>query len=65
MRKIGLGMCWNDLTAGEEFRTIGKLIAEVVDGLASSGPEGDERIEESVRSRVSALCKAFPVYPGM
>jgi glycine hydroxymethyltransferase len=49
----------------EEFRTIGKLIAEVVDGLASSGPEGDERIEESVRSRVSALCKAFPVYPGM
>jgi glycine hydroxymethyltransferase len=49
----------------EEFRTIGKLIAEVVDGLASAGPEGDERIEESVRSRVSELCRAFPVYPGM
>ncbi|MBU1252983.1 MAG: serine hydroxymethyltransferase [Alphaproteobacteria bacterium] len=49
----------------EEFRTIGKLIAEVVDGLASSGPEGDDRVEESVRSRVSELCRAFPVYPGM
>ncbi len=49
----------------DEFRVIGKLIAEVVDGLASSGPEGDERIEESVRSRVSELCQAFPVYPGM
>lgn len=48
-----------------EFRTIGKLIAEVVDGLASSGPEGDDRVEESVRSRVSELCRAFPVYPGM
>lgn len=49
----------------EEFRTIGKLIAEVVDGLASAGSEGDERVEESVRSRVSELCRAFPVYPGM
>ena len=28
MRKIGLGMCWNDLTAGEEFRTIGRTITE-------------------------------------
>src|SRR3546814_16302433 len=28
MRKIGLGMCWNDLTVGEEFRTIGRTITE-------------------------------------
>ena len=49
----------------EEFRTIGKLIAEVVDGLSKNGPEGDAQIEESVRQRVSALCAAFPVYPGM
>ncbi len=49
----------------EEFRTVGKLIAEVVEGLAKNGPEGDAQIEESVRHRVSALCAAFPVYPGM
>ncbi|ANK13503.1 serine hydroxymethyltransferase [Erythrobacter neustonensis] len=49
----------------EEFRTIGKLIAEVVDGLAKNGPEGDAQIEESVRQRVATLCAAFPVYPGM
>lgn len=49
----------------EEFRTIGKLIAEVIDGLAKNGPEGDAQVEESVRQRVSALCAAFPVYPGM
>ena len=48
----------------DEFRTIGKLIAEVVDGLAKNGPEGDAQVEESVRSRVSELCAAFPVYPG-
>ena len=48
-----------------EFRTIGKLIAEVVDGLSKNGPEGDAQIEESVRSRVADLCRDFPVYPGM
>jgi glycine hydroxymethyltransferase len=49
----------------EEFRTVGKLIAEVVEGLAKNGTEGDAQIEQSVRQRVSALCAAFPVYPGM
>lgn len=49
----------------DEFRTVGKLIAEVVEGLAKNGPEGDAQIEESVRQRVSALCADFPVYPGM
>ncbi len=48
----------------DEFRIVGKLIAEVVQGLSKNGPEGDAQIEESVRSRVSELCAAFPVYPG-
>ncbi|WP_209347535.1 serine hydroxymethyltransferase [Pontixanthobacter sp. CEM42] len=49
----------------DEFRTVGKLIAEVVDGLSKNGPEGDAQVEESVRSRVEQLCSAFPVYPGL
>ena len=48
-----------------EFRTIGKLIAEVVEGLAKNGSEGDGQVEESVRGRVAELCERFPVYPGM
>jgi len=48
----------------EEFRTIGRLIAEVVDGLSSKGAEGDPAVEESVRDRVGELCDKFPVYPG-
>ncbi|QFT77797.1 Serine hydroxymethyltransferase 1 [Erythrobacter sp. THAF29] len=46
-----------------EFRTVGKLIAEVVVGLSKNGPEGDAQVEESVRNRVAELCAAFPVYP--
>ena len=48
-----------------EFRTIGKLIAEVATGLSKNGDEGDAQVEESVRRRVSELCADFPVYPGM
>jgi glycine hydroxymethyltransferase len=48
----------------DEFRTIGGLIAEVVDGLSRNGPEGDAQVEQSVRRRVGELCEAFPVYPG-
>ncbi|MDJ0977519.1 MAG: serine hydroxymethyltransferase [Erythrobacter sp.] len=47
-----------------EFRTVGALIAEVVDGLSQNGAEGDAQVEESVRARVSELCADFPVYPG-
>ncbi len=49
----------------EEFRKVGVLIAEVVQGLSKNGPEGDAQVEESVRRRVSELCADFPVYPGM
>ena len=48
----------------EEFRTVGQLIAEVVEGMRKNGEEGDAQVEESVRRRVTELCDAFPVYPG-
>ncbi len=48
----------------EEFRTVGALIAEVVDGMRKNGDDGDAQVEESVRRRVTELCDAFPVYPG-
>jgi glycine hydroxymethyltransferase len=49
----------------EEFRKVGQLIAEVVDGLSRNGEEGDAQVEQKVRARVEELCAAFPVYPGM
>ena len=46
-----------------EFREIGKLIVEVVDGLANKNhEEGDPDVEASVRTRVGALCSRFPIY---
>ena len=48
----------------DEFRTIGALICEVVDGMSRNGPEGDGQLEDKVRGKVAELCAAFPVYPG-
>ena len=49
----------------EEFRQIGKLIVEVVDGLARNGEEGDGQVEQRVRDRVADLCARFPIYPEL
>jgi len=47
-----------------EFRKVGALIAEVLEGLRRNGEEGDAQVEESVRRRVGELCEAFQIYPG-
>jgi glycine hydroxymethyltransferase len=48
-----------------EFRRVGELIAEVIEGLARNGEEGDAQIEAHVRARVEDLCARFPIYPEM
>ena len=49
----------------EEFTRIGQLIAEVVDGMARNGDDGDGQVEQRVRGQVEALCAGFPIYPEM
>ena len=45
-----------------EFRKIGQLIAEVVDGLAVNGEDGNGEVEARVRAQVAALTSRFPIY---
>ena len=47
-----------------EFREIGHMVADVLDGLAQSGEAGDQAAERDVRTRVRALCARFPIYQG-
>ena len=48
-----------------EFRLIGELIVEVVDGLAANGEEGNGAVEAAVKAKVKTLCDAFPMYPNL
>ncbi len=45
-----------------EFREIGNMVADVLDGLAKKGEKGDADVEAAVRERVRALCARFPIY---
>jgi len=47
-----------------EFREIGKLIAEVLDGLkVANSDEGNAAVEAAVQKKVLALTERFPLYP--
>lgn len=45
-----------------EFREVGRLITEVLDGLAKNGEAGNSKVEASVKRKVLALTKKFPIY---
>lgn len=45
----------------EEFRQVGHLISDVIDGLVAM-PEGNPEVEARVLSEVKELCKRFPLY---
>ncbi len=45
-----------------EFQDIGRMIAEVLDGLAKNGEAGNGAVEEKVKKQAIALCDRFPIY---
>ena len=49
-----------------EFREIGQLIAEVLDGLKSANAdENNAAVESAVKEKVIALTRRFPIYPHL
>ena len=44
-----------------EFREIGNLIGDVLDGL-SQNPDDNSKVESEVKLKVKALCDKFPIY---
>ena len=45
-----------------EFREVGRMIAEVLDGLAKNGEEGNGAVEAKVKGEATTLCRRFPIY---
>jgi glycine hydroxymethyltransferase len=45
-----------------EFRKVGELIVETLDGLARNGEAGNGETEASVQKRVHELTRRFPIY---
>ncbi|NQU61235.1 MAG: serine hydroxymethyltransferase [Rhodospirillales bacterium] len=47
----------------EEFKLIGNLISDVLDGL-SVNPDDNSAAEKAAREQVQKLCEKFPIYSG-
>ena len=45
-----------------EFREVGRMIAEVLEGLAKNGEAGNGVVEAKVKGQALDLCKRFPIY---
>jgi glycine hydroxymethyltransferase len=45
-----------------EFRQIGRMIAEVLDGVVTNGDKGNGQVEARVQREAVELCDRFPIY---
>ena len=45
-----------------EFRDIGRMIADVLEGLAKNGEAGNGAVEAKIKAEAIALCERFPIY---
>jgi glycine hydroxymethyltransferase len=46
----------------EDFKKVGELIVQVVEGLAANGEEGNQGVEADVREQVKSLTDSHPIY---
>jgi len=47
-----------------EFAQVGRMIADVLDGLVNNGDSGNAQVEERVKREAIELCERFPIYDG-
>ena len=61
--RVGSPACTTRGFGVEEFREVGSLMAEVLDGLAQNGDD-NSAVEAQVRQKVTALTNRFAIYQG-
>jgi glycine hydroxymethyltransferase len=60
--RLGTPACTTRGFGPAEFRRVGELIVETLDGLAKNGEEGNAAVEASVKERAHELTRRFPIY---
>ena len=61
--RLGSPACTTRGFGAEEFRQVGDMIVEVLDGLAAHGEAGNALVEARVKQAATELCARFPIYP--
>ncbi|HEY7385977.1 MAG TPA: serine hydroxymethyltransferase [Beijerinckiaceae bacterium] len=60
--RLGSPACTSRGFGVAEFKRVGELIVEVLDGLARNGEEGNASLEASASERARDLTRRFPIY---
>jgi glycine hydroxymethyltransferase len=60
--RLGSPACTTRGFGVAEFRMVGDMIAEVIDGVSRKGEAGDATVEAEVKRRAVDLCRRFPIY---
>jgi glycine hydroxymethyltransferase len=60
--RLGSPACTTRGFGAAEFREVGAMIADVLDGLGTKGEDGNGVIEAAVKERAHALTRRFPIY---
>ena len=60
--RLGTPACTTRGFGADEFREVGEMIVEVLDGLAANGEASNAVCETAVRERVVSLTERFPIY---
>ncbi|HYF52997.1 MAG TPA: serine hydroxymethyltransferase [Salinarimonas sp.] len=60
--RLGTPACTTRGFGVAEFRRVGELVVETLDGLAANGEAGNEAVEASVKERAHELTRRFPIY---
>jgi glycine hydroxymethyltransferase len=60
--RLGTPACTTRGFGAAEFRRVGELIVEVLDGLARNGEDDNAGVETAVRQRAHELTQRFPIY---
>lgn len=47
-----------------EFRAVGEMIVEVLDGLVANSADGNASVENAVRKKIEVMCEQHPIYRG-
>ncbi|MBX2823182.1 MAG: serine hydroxymethyltransferase [Gammaproteobacteria bacterium] len=60
--RLGSPACTTRGFGQQEFRQVGEMILETLDGLAANGDEGNAAVEAAVEKQVRQLTGRFPIY---
>ena len=60
--RLGSPACTTRGFGTAEFKQVGDLIIEVLNGLSQNGEEGNAEVEAAVKEKVIALTDRFPIY---